>query len=843
MASRVSAQNQLHRISLLGALLVGFGLRHFHLGAESFWYDETVSVYLAQKPIAAMLAHTAGDIHPPGYYLLLHLWQWLTHPSLAHGLEFLYAWPSLFFGQLLIVLTYGLGRKLLNRNSGTTAAWLTAIHPFHLWYSQEVRMYTLGAFLGLLCLWALLQFSDSGRVTRRSWQWLAVYILSAAIGIYTLYYFLFLIVALNLIAILLLIHQRRRLLHWFAAQLGVLLLWSPWLPIFVHQAIDPPVPPWRVPWQQASGLLTSIAESLSVLMAGQSPPLGQTWPWAVATAIVIALFFYAKSPSSTAFLKAKWVVFLYLFVPIGLIYLITLSLTPLYHVRYLFTYAPLFTLMVAYVVEAYAKPFRLPTLLSWLVSLVISITSLYEFWTNPLYRTDDHHQAVLELAQQWRPGDSILVNAGWAYPPLVIYWPSELQGPLSYLPPRVTEIVRLGDWKATSLPTATRIGSVDGSANLGWGDPASDFFAISTENTVKALTQMADQSASIWHYRIYDTVSDPNGVIREWLGKLTLAADQPYPGRDYLRVQHFVSDERERFQMAGYSEQRIPSHEQPAFDDVLTLVGKSIPHSNDGSLTAHAGETLYLLLDWLPLSDLSSFGVNLSMSLRLYDQENNLVAQHDEAPLFATGDWQAQHHYTQAMALGIPVATKPGTYNLQLIVYRQDNGAALPLAESPTTVEGQRYQVAALAVESAQQIPEIDTTLAAFDYIELLSAEWNRRPIAAGDTLPIELIWRTQPSSYRDSYAAQIDLVDSGGASVQHWRTLIGGDDFPSSQWSTLIPVREFRHLQLDPKLGKGTYRLQLRLERNSDQTLIPARQGLGWFQQNSIDIGIIEIQ
>jgi hypothetical protein len=54
------------RSLLLAGILAGFALRLFHLGAESLWYDETVSVHLARLPLPTMLTHTAGDIHPPG---------------------------------------------------------------------------------------------------------------------------------------------------------------------------------------------------------------------------------------------------------------------------------------------------------------------------------------------------------------------------------------------------------------------------------------------------------------------------------------------------------------------------------------------------------------------------------------------------------------------------------------------------------------------------------------------------------------------------------------------------------------------------------------------------------
>ena len=52
-------------LPILLILLAGVALRVFRLGAGSLWYDETVNVYLAGSPVADLLKHTAGDIHPP----------------------------------------------------------------------------------------------------------------------------------------------------------------------------------------------------------------------------------------------------------------------------------------------------------------------------------------------------------------------------------------------------------------------------------------------------------------------------------------------------------------------------------------------------------------------------------------------------------------------------------------------------------------------------------------------------------------------------------------------------------------------------------------------------------
>ncbi len=398
-STAAAAEGSWHRPLLLGAILVAFAVRLYRLGAESLWYDETVSVYLSRLPLSAMFAHTAGDIHPPGYYALLHAWQLLTAPSLAHGLEFLYAFPSLVFGLLALPLLYALGCRLFGPRTGLAALWLGAFAPFLVWYSQEVRMYTLGAFLGLLCLWALLKFcgpalassrkgalQEGSDLRRTRLVWLAVYILAAAAGLYTLYYFLFLLVALNLIALLLIWlspdaagpRRSRALAVWLGAQAAVLLLWLPWLPIFWRQVTDPPVPPWRTPWDSLGAFAGSLAETLAALLVGQTPPAGLSpaaggapptagaaWPWAVVTILLLVGMLVlgvtragrrTSSRARTGLWLAVATVLLYVFVPIAILYAATLLGTPIYHVRYLALYAPLFLLVPAWLVANAAAP-------------------------------------------------------------------------------------------------------------------------------------------------------------------------------------------------------------------------------------------------------------------------------------------------------------------------------------------------------------------------------------------------------------------------------------------------------------------------------------------------------
>ncbi len=62
------------RFALAVIILVAFALRIFRLGAQSLWYDEGVTAWLARLPLAQQAAWTANDIQPPLYYAVVTFW-------------------------------------------------------------------------------------------------------------------------------------------------------------------------------------------------------------------------------------------------------------------------------------------------------------------------------------------------------------------------------------------------------------------------------------------------------------------------------------------------------------------------------------------------------------------------------------------------------------------------------------------------------------------------------------------------------------------------------------------------------------------------------------------------
>ena len=211
-------------------LLLSFFLRVYRIGEQRVWWDEGWSVWVARFPTAEILRQTGNDVHPPLYFELLHVWRILSGDGEA-GLRLL----SAFLGTLAIALTFSLGRSMargmLSRNpaaaTGLVAALLLAVSRFAVAWSQEIRMYALAMVLGLLAVWAARRYWASGRASDG-----IAYVLATAAGLYTLYLFAPVWVAINAAWLWVLRaapDRRGAFLRWSGLQVAVLALFLPWL--------------------------------------------------------------------------------------------------------------------------------------------------------------------------------------------------------------------------------------------------------------------------------------------------------------------------------------------------------------------------------------------------------------------------------------------------------------------------------------------------------------------------------------------------------------------------------------------------------------------------------------
>lgn len=136
------------RVSLVAILLLALVLRLINLGSRNLWYDEAFAVLYAEKNFSAMLHGTitqvegaAADVHPLFFYSILHAWMRAVGQS-AVAVRAL----SALVGVATVAMAYLLARRLFDRRAGLATAAIVAIAPFHVYYSQEARMYALLGF-------------------------------------------------------------------------------------------------------------------------------------------------------------------------------------------------------------------------------------------------------------------------------------------------------------------------------------------------------------------------------------------------------------------------------------------------------------------------------------------------------------------------------------------------------------------------------------------------------------------------------------------------------------------------------------------------------------------------
>jgi 4-amino-4-deoxy-L-arabinose transferase-like glycosyltransferase len=126
--------------------IIGLFLRLHGLTADGLWFDEIFGAsYCNLSLFHTIVALLRFDIHPPTYYLQLHLWH-----SLFGSSDFALLLNSVFWSCIGLVSVYYIVLKMFDKTTAIVALVLTAISASEVYYAHELRMYTMMAALCLL---------------------------------------------------------------------------------------------------------------------------------------------------------------------------------------------------------------------------------------------------------------------------------------------------------------------------------------------------------------------------------------------------------------------------------------------------------------------------------------------------------------------------------------------------------------------------------------------------------------------------------------------------------------------------------------------------------------------
>jgi mannosyltransferase len=200
-------------------LILGTVLRLINLN-QGLWLDEAAQVLLSNRSITDIIFNSSVDVHPPLSYILMHFWM------IANTSDVWLRMLSVLFGVLTIWTIFILASKLIDKKVGLLSAFLLSISPFHIYYSQEVRMYSEAIFFAVVSMYYFFLSTKKNNLLHS-----IIYILATTVLIYT-HYAGFLLLFTQIIYHLFFRLGMRSLLK---KMLVVILLWLPWLPQFVLQ--------------------------------------------------------------------------------------------------------------------------------------------------------------------------------------------------------------------------------------------------------------------------------------------------------------------------------------------------------------------------------------------------------------------------------------------------------------------------------------------------------------------------------------------------------------------------------------------------------------------------------
>jgi 4-amino-4-deoxy-L-arabinose transferase-like glycosyltransferase len=794
-------------------ILVALGLRLVQLTFQPLWWDEGWSLYFASANIGTLLERTAVDIHPPLYYLLLHLWIGLFGSSVV-AVRLL----SVLIGVATVPLIYLAGRWLMGEWGGLVAAFLLAISPFHIYYSQEVRMYGLVTLLGLGATYFALRWS-AGPGGRRWWSWLG-YVLAATAALYSQYYAATLLLALNL-AVLIRWYRApssgggdegsrqrvRALLAWLAAQGVVAILYLPWLWYASGKLLTYVRFKVGVEGDVPLGFFTYVGRHLAAFTWGHAEGILAGWWWLGLLPLAILALASAAVVLGRRSRRLRdigdWVVdggtwmvgILVVTLVCGFVVNVVFPFNPPRSERLLLLALPAYLLLVTALLRSLWQHRRPLASLSLISFVVLAILSLGFFYTVPRYAGDDYRPVAERVRALGLPGDAIVCVHPWQVGYFQAYLPDDDARPSLVLTPREV------------LPRERQL----------WADDpalmAADLDALLAQHgrlwfpDHRSMGRVLESAIEAY------LVDRAYPVLSEWYGENTV-------------LSFFADGEPE------------PQPVRAQFGQWLDLEGAAL---SPGPLEAGWG-ILAVDLTWR-LSEVPS--EDYTVGLRLVGPEGHVWAQRDAPPsggLEQFQEWPVGEPRGDRHGLLVPAGTPPGDYQVTLRVYQSEDVAVLPVAFAG----GSGGEVALGAVRVVR--PEVPPPVEALAIRQATGVDFDNRlrllgynlgsfgVVKPGETVEVALFWQALADPGED-FLPRLQLFGPDDETLAELTEKPVAGTYPTAWWRAGELVRDPHALPIAATVPPGYHRLALSLVRASSGQPVEFERG-----QTTVDLGEIEV-
>ncbi|MBI3977511.1 MAG: glycosyltransferase family 39 protein [Chloroflexi bacterium] len=789
------------------ALLFGFGLRVYQLGTQSIWADEIYSVIYSQKGWLEIIPFNVQmqDPQPPLYYLMLKAWV-----SLAGTSEFAYRFPSLAGGVGSVALIYALGRRLLSPAVGAVAAAVLAVNPYHVWYAQEARTYTLTAALALLTI--LLYVRILHRAAGRG-AWIGLVVVSSLL-VYSHYYGFLIVLFENVLYLLLARSRGLPLRPWLLAQTAFVV---PYLPFAGHgvrmmigfQSANPAELSWRfverslvhyslgwfldpaiVRWvfpsflalaglglvallrtqpRRASAKQASMKDHGLVVVESAGQPLRLVWAHAsrsthgqggALAGSARGVDLQAEAPrrdrSSATRPFDRWeqlaLLLGYVLIPVGAaVAAFQLTGRILLYDRYFILITPAYFLFIGLGIAHLGRIRPLLAVAALAFVGVSSLAALHSYYTDPRYARYDLRAAARYVVQEERAGDGVAVMGELVESVFRYYY----RGSLPIYRIRTGRVQEVAGDLSTIAPTHRRL----------WLLP---YAADDTDRAAEGwLDGHGYRVEALWfktaRLRLYDIPAGRPEVVE--------SPAVPWEGGPLL---------------TGLSLSRTTVDAGESIDGRFTFRG--IPSQDDYSIV-----------------------------VRLLDRDGHALAHTDRA--LREGNWEeaTPSLVSMGVAVAVPYGTPPGSLELSIglrhtgghsLAYLDENGSPkgtlLPVARITVRRPAVQRPLESIGVPRRVDVP-------AGPGLRLVGYAMPDAVLTAGQPLQTVLYWEGVAGP-RDGLEVVGQIVDRTGRVVGEQRATTASRSYPPNLWSDGEIVRDYLDLPTGRVPATGEYQVRLKV-------------------------------
>jgi mannosyltransferase len=337
-------KNQLYLIGIMLVILLGTFLRLHQIDKESIRLDEAQSIWQASHSLQYISEYMAQNVHLPLHNSLLHLWIRVFGSS-----EVAVRMMSAIPGILSLPAIYLLGREIFNdRRKSFVLLMVSALSPFWIWYSREIRMYTLLTLVSTLSYYLFLRVLRDSRPAN-----VILYILVNLVGIYT-HYFFTLVLLVQAVYFLSawkfkLVPEIKRSAAQVFSKLAVsavvlIIAFAPWVVYYLSMNTGADLAPSLERPSSFNIILSYFEFALGYQPENITASAIAMWPFGA----LVGFIFLSKRKNPLT--PNIYLAILGAFLPIIIVYAVSTFYRPIYLTRYLITATPLFYVLITWLI-------------------------------------------------------------------------------------------------------------------------------------------------------------------------------------------------------------------------------------------------------------------------------------------------------------------------------------------------------------------------------------------------------------------------------------------------------------------------------------------------------------